>query len=120
MILSLKMTQDSASNRNGILKGMSLCLSGFKDNHQKAEIHSLILELGATFTRDLLTRKTTHLIMAEIHGVATEKYEEAVKTESIEIVHYKWLEACRSLNKVVPTHDFQVIEVTCSSVSSTS
>jgi hypothetical protein len=100
-----------------MLKGMSLCLSGFKDSSQKAELHKLITELGGSYTRDLLTTTTTHLIMAENPTQATEKYHEAIRTARIEIVHYKWLEMCNSLNRIVPTHDYTISVLTSQGMS---
>jgi hypothetical protein len=95
--------------RNELLKGMRLCLSGFEDNDKKSKICALIKEMGGTYTPDLMTTCTTHLIMADDHGPTTAKYEEAVKTERIEIVHYKWLEMCSVKGSLLSTRDYNVI-----------
>jgi len=94
------------TTRRDILRGMSLCLSGFQNKNQKAELHKLITELGGSYTTDLLTVTTTHLIVAENPATETEKYREAIQTNRIKIVHYKWLEMCSSLNRIVPIHEY--------------
>ena len=59
------------------------------------------------FTRDLLTHKTTHLIAKVPEG---DKFNEAVKCGSIEIVSPGWLYACHKEQIRVATHSYCLIK----------
>ena len=58
------------------------------------------------FTRDLLTHKTTHLIAESCAG---EKFKEAVKCSTIEIVTPEWLEMCHLKKERLGTGNFRLL-----------
>ena len=56
------------------------------------------------FTRDLLTKQTTHLIAQQAGGA---KYDEAIKhSQSIQIVSPHWLESCHAAQKRLSEDSF--------------
>jgi len=92
--------------QNNILKGVCICLTGLPIG-LKEDLHSLVAHHGGKFTRDLLTHKTTHLIAKVPEG---DKFNEAVKCGSIEIVSPGWLYACHKEQIRVATHSYCLIK----------
>ena len=132
-----KMSEKSSSE---ILKGVSICLTGFAVE-RKDQLHSKVVKLGGRyvpqndrlewssmlittlpftidclflsyaslrFTKDLLTKSTTHLIAEQPGGA---KFEEAVKhSRKIKIVSPNWLEQCEKEKKKLPTDRFLILQ----------
>lgn len=69
------------------LQGVVVCLSGLPAD-DKTKLHQLVDELGGTFTRDLDTSQTTHLIAMSPDGA---KYDTAISCPHIYIVQPEWI-----------------------------
>jgi hypothetical protein len=71
------------------MSNLFICASGFTQ-HEKKEIETLTILLGAKYTAALKPNITTHLICKEPKGL---KYETAIKG-NIRTVTKQWLEEC--------------------------
>lgn len=92
--------------QNNILEGLWICLTGLlaKD---KDIVHKLIVHHGGSYSRDLYTHKTTHLIAKTRDG---QKFKEAVKCNHIDIVSPEWLYLCEATHSRVSTVQFRLVE----------
>ena len=77
-----------------ILHNVRACLSGLP-YEEKEHYHQLILTLGGTYTRNLISTENTHLITAAKNcNVGSAKYELAMQCSNIAIVTPDWLDIC--------------------------
>lgn len=93
-------------HQSNILKGLCICLTGLVAQ-DKENLHSLVIRHGGSYSRDLFTHKTSHLIAKTQEG---QKFKEAVKCKNIEIVSPEWLYSCEAENTRVSTRNFRLVE----------
>ena len=85
--------------------GVVVCLSGLPAEY-KGKLHKLVNEMGGSFTRDLDTSRTTHLIASVPDGA---KYDTARSCPHIHIVDARWIEETASSGRRAKEENFPII-----------
>jgi hypothetical protein len=89
------------------LRGAVVCLSGLP-SEEKLKLHRYVEQLGGTYSRDLDTAKTTHLIAQTPEGA---KYDTAVAAcSNIRVVTPAWLETCVKTGERANEKQFTLIK----------
>lgn len=87
------------------LRGAVVCLSGLPPE-EKLKLHRYVEQLGGSYTRDLDTAKTTHLIALTPDGA---KFDTAAACSNISVVTPAWLETCVKTGERANEKQFSVI-----------